>query len=75
LDDNIVIDIKGAEYPVWSDLWIFQLFLIPYRIYIYFTVTRKEMAAEQERFKEEWSKMSNAQRKKLQIKMWKQKNQ
>ena len=32
LDETIIIDVKGAEMPAYTDIWPIQLLLLPYKI-------------------------------------------
>ena len=75
--DEIKIEVKGAELPVWSDLWIFQVFLIPRGIYrwIAHRQQRLEQLAKQEaEFLEFKNSMTPKEFKRYCIKQWKKAN-
>lgn len=70
---DIVVEVKGAEAPVWWDLWPVQLALLPYRVYVYVTVDRPRLQAEQEAFMREYNAMTNREKAQLGKRIWKQK--
>ncbi len=69
------IEVRGAEAPVWSDLWPVQLVLIPYRLYVWFTVERPRQLEQQAEFMEEYNAMSGKEKRKVHKRIWKAKNQ
>ncbi len=68
--DAPVVVITGAEYPQWSDLWPWQLILIPYRIFNWFVVERPKALEEQAKFMAEFEQLTNKEKKDLVKKMW-----
>lgn len=70
---QIKVEVKGAEYPKWSDLWIVQMVLIPYNVWVWWQ--GREMRAKQQKEAEEsWNKMTNYEKKQAYLKWWKAKN-
>jgi hypothetical protein len=75
LDPNVPIEVLGAEPPVWTDLWPIQLVLIPYRLYKWFAIDRPRFLEEQAAFMEEYDTMTSREKRKVQQRVWKAKNQ
>lgn len=74
--DDIVVDVCGAELPVWTDLWVVRLMLLPYTLYCYWAARGERRAAREadEQMREQmqamWDAMAPAERKALAKRMY-----
>lgn len=75
--DDIVVEVKGAEKPRWTDLWIIRLVLLPHSIYVWWK-ERPERLRKAEAERLEWeaklAAMTNAEKKATFMKAWRMRN-
>lgn len=72
-----MIEVKGAEKPVWSDLWLVRLVRLPYTLYVWWKERPERLRKEREerqKWEEQWASMTNAEKKAAAIKAWRRQN-